>query len=227
MLTKEELRELLNCDEAYRIERTTSISNTDKFCQAICAFSNDMPNSGKKGYLLIGVKDNGTLCGLKATDELNKNISAIRSDGNILPLPIMSVEAFSFDEGDVLVVEVTPSMLMPVRYRGRTYIRVGARKDFATIEEERVLSERASKFYATFDSYPCRNATINDIDTKLFVNDYLPLAIDDEVLINDTRSVKEQMSALHLYDLQHDCPTYAAIILFGKNPTYFLFGNYI
>lgn len=43
----------------YRIERTVSTGNMDKFQEAICAFANDLPGSRKKGYLLIGVLDNG------------------------------------------------------------------------------------------------------------------------------------------------------------------------
>lgn len=82
--------------KTYRVEKTISSTNTDKFSQAICAFSNDMPASGKNGYLIIGANDDGSLSGLKVTDELMKNISAIRSDGNILPLPVMNVEKFSF-----------------------------------------------------------------------------------------------------------------------------------
>lgn len=91
----------------------------DKFCEAICAFVNDMPASRKNGYLIIGAKDNGTIAGLKVDDALLKNIAGSRSDGNILPLPTMSVERVSFPEGDVLIVEVSPSDLPPVRYRGR------------------------------------------------------------------------------------------------------------
>jgi ATP-dependent DNA helicase RecG len=47
------------------------------------------------------------------------------------------------------------------------------------------------------------------------------------VLAQDTRSLKEQLAALRLYDLKNDHPTNAAIILFGKRPEYFLLGNYI
>lgn len=79
----------------------------DKFQEAICAFANDLPNSRKKGYLILGAYDNGTLSGLKVTDALLKKIAAIRSDGNILPLPIMSVERFEYDDGDLLVAEVS------------------------------------------------------------------------------------------------------------------------
>ena len=72
MITKEEVRELLCSTETYRVERTVSTSDMDKFQEAICAFSNDLPNSRKKGYLIIGAHDNGTLSGLKVTDALLK-----------------------------------------------------------------------------------------------------------------------------------------------------------
>ena len=35
------------------------------------------------------------------------------------------------------------------------------------------------------------------------------------------------MASVRLYDCTHDCPTYAAIILFGKNPRYYMPGNYV
>ena len=86
MITREELLLLLDSTETYRVEKTISTTNMDKFCEAICAFANDMPNSKKNGYLLIGVNDDGSRSGLKVTDELLQKISAIRTDGNILPL---------------------------------------------------------------------------------------------------------------------------------------------
>ena len=226
MITKEELLELLQSKETYRVEKTVSTTNKDKFCEAICAFANDMPNSNKPGYLLIGVDDNGKRSGLKVTDALLKSISSIRTEGNILPFPVMNVDYISFEDGDVLVVEVTPSEFPPVRYHGRTYIRIGPRKDKATTQEESMLVERRSANFPTFDTTPCTEATLDDIDTKLFVNEYLPKAIDEEVLAADNRSIKEQMASLRLYNIKYDCPTYAAIILFGKNPKYFLFGDY-
>ena len=154
MIKRDELQTLLVSDETYRIEKTISTTNMDKFCEAICAFSNDMPNGKQNGYLLIGVNDNGSLSGLNVTDELKIKISAVRSDGNILPLPIMNVESFAFEGGDVLVVEVTPSLTPPVRYRGRTHIRIGPRKGVATLCEERILTERASVYYRSFDTTP-------------------------------------------------------------------------
>ena len=92
IMTIEELYELLRSDESYRIERTVSTGNMDKFQKAICAFANDMPGKRQKGYLLIGVYDDGRISGQKVDDTLMKKISGIRSDGNILPLPVMSTE---------------------------------------------------------------------------------------------------------------------------------------
>lgn len=182
MITKEEVSELLRSTETYRVERTVSTGNMDKFCEAICAFANDMPNSRKNGYLIIGANDDGKLVGMKVDDALLKKISGIRSDGNILPLPTMSVDRFVFPEGELLVAEVRPSDLPPVRYRGRAFIRIGPRRDIATEAEERILAERRCSFMATFDATPCLNAKLEDLDVDYIKNSYLPTFLDDETL---------------------------------------------
>ena len=47
MITKDEIQELLRSTETYRVERTTSTGDMDKFQEAICAFAND--NGGNIG----------------------------------------------------------------------------------------------------------------------------------------------------------------------------------
>lgn len=227
MISKEELLQLLKSTETYRIEKTVSIGNMDKFCEAICAFANDMPGSRQNGYLIIGANDDGSLAGLKVDDALMKKISGIRSDGNILPLPVMNVDRFEFPEGDLLVAEVHPSFFTPIRYRGRTFIRIGPRRDFASEEEERILTERRTANMATFDVSPCLRASLDDLQVDKIKAGYLPKAIDPELLEEDKRDIREQLASLGLYDRQHDCPTYAAITLFGKNPKFFLPGFYL
>ncbi len=59
MITKDEIQELLHSTETYRVERTTSTADMDKFQEAICASANDLPNSRKNGYLILGAYDNG------------------------------------------------------------------------------------------------------------------------------------------------------------------------
>lgn len=226
-MTKEEIQKLLYSTETSRIERTVSTGDMDKFQEAICAFSNDMSNSRQNGYLIIGAHDNGTLSGLKVDDNLFKKISGIRSDGNILPIPMMTCERYELEGGDLLIVEVQPSFSTPVRYRGRTFIRIGPRRDIATIDEERILSEKRMSNMATFDASPCYAATIHDIHLDIIKNEYIPKAVSADELEKDTRNIEQQMASLGLYDIEHNSPTNACIVLFGKNPKQFLYGAYL
>lgn len=71
------------------------------------------------------MQDDGKIQGLDVTDELLKNIAAIRTDGNIQPQPSMVVEKASMPEGDIIKIEVQPYVFPPVRYKGRVWIRAG------------------------------------------------------------------------------------------------------
>lgn len=226
MLTEDQLNGLLTNMEADNIERTVSLDNTDKFGQAICAFANDLPNHRQPGYLLIGVRDNGVLSGLTVTDELLKNLGGIRSDGNVLPQPFMNVGKFSLSGGDVAVVEVHPSDLPPVRYKGRVHIRVGPRKGIANEQEERVLTERRVAYARSFDARPCSEAPLDEIALGQF-DAYRREAVDPETIAANHRPVELQLASLRLYDPERACPTHAGILLFGKNPRFFLPGAYV
>ena len=138
----------------------------------------------------MGAYDNGTLSGLKVTVDLLKKIATIRSSGNILPIPVMSVDRYVFPEGELLVAEVTPSMLPPVRYRGRTFIRIGPRRDIATEAEERILAERRTSYMATFDTMPCLAARLAEIDTDLFRTKYLQPLLGKEIVDTDSRPIE-------------------------------------
>jgi len=222
MLSKEKIVELINDRESDRIERTTSVNDTDKFAEAICAFSNDLANHQKPGYLFIGVHNTSCkLSGLKVTDKLLKDIAAIRSDGNILPQPAMTVHSYTFDEGDVIVVEVLPAHFPPVRYKGTIWIRVGPRRGIANEMEERLLTEKRTSNAKTFDERPCFGSTIDDLNINLFKMIYLPKAVSAETLANDNRDIKLQLASLRFYDLVYDCPTNAGILMFGNNVRYF------
>src|ERR1044071_9562622 len=95
MIVEDELIRLLAAGEADRIERTTSVADTDKFSEAVTAFANDLANHRLPGYLVIGVNNAVTPCGLHVTDQLLQNLGALSSDGNIQPLPSLNVAKFS------------------------------------------------------------------------------------------------------------------------------------
>jgi len=226
MLSEEQLINLLSNLEADNIERTVSLSKEDKFGEAICAFANDLPNHKKHGYLIVGVSDKGTPCGLTVTDQLLLTLGAIRSDGNILPQPHMTVTKYSLPDGEIAVVEVAPSDLPPVRYKGRVWIRVGPRKAVANEQEERILTERRVSLARSFDAQPCSEATIDDLALGQF-DSYRRESVAPETIATNHRSIEQQLASLRLFDPDRNCPTYAGILLFGKNPRFYLPGAYV
>lgn len=227
MLTPEELQNILLDLESDHIERAVSTDKTDKFGEAICAFANDFPQHGLPGYLLIGIKDDGSPSGLQVTDRLLQNLATLRSDGNIQPLPALTVQKYVSPngQGEIAVVEVFPSDLPPVRYKGRVWIRVGPRRAMANESEERLLSERRRVRY--FDALPCAESKRTDLSLDLFCLNYLPNAVAPEIIEENQRSTHEQLASLRFYDLTKDCPTYAGLLLFGKDPRRWLPGAYI
>ena len=68
MITEEMVSRLLADMESDLIERTISIKE-DKLGPAVCALSNDFPNHRQPGYILLGVNDDGSLAGMKWSDE--------------------------------------------------------------------------------------------------------------------------------------------------------------
>lgn len=226
-LNREKIQSMLTDLESEQIERTISTTDTDKFAQAICAFSNNLSNSTRSGYLLIGVHDNGLLSGLKANDKLLQSLGGLRSDGNILPQPIMSISVFSYENGDVIVLEIQPSPFPPVRYKGKTWIRVGPRKAVANEMEERILIERRTSNVSTFDIRPSLGIGLTEINQKLFTENYLTLAIDSDLLVEDRRELPEKLASLRFFSPNYNAITNAGLLLFGKDPERYIPGAYI
>lgn len=223
MLSSDELQTLLTDLESDRVERTEATQNTDKFARAVCAFANDMPNHRRPGVLIIGAQDDGKLAGIEVTDRLLQNLAALRSDGNILPLPSIRVYKANLPDGTVAVVEVDPSDLPPVRYKGRVCIRVGPRRADANEQEERILAERRSALAATYDVHPVPDAALADLSLRLFA-EYRTTVVPADVIESNHRSTPEQLASLRFFDARRGVPTVAGILLFGINPTYFLPG---
>ena len=227
MLSTEQLTALITDHESDRVELTTSTTNSDKFGEAICAFANDFPGHAKPGYLIIGVADDGGFAGLSVDDPLLQRLAALRSNVNLEPLPAITIEKHSLPQGDVAVVEVSPSDLPPVRYKGRVWIRVGPTRRGASQQEERVLVERRVAGQRTFDLRPCIGASLEDLGLDIFTNTYLPQAVAPDVLAENSRSIEEQLASLRLYDLAARCPTHAGILLCAADPLRWLPGAWL
>ncbi|MBI1790643.1 MAG: putative DNA binding domain-containing protein [Acidobacteria bacterium] len=226
MPTAEQLERLLSDLESDQVERKESLDK-EKIRQAICAFANDLPGHGSEGFVFVGVTDSGDPAGLPITERLLITLADMRSDGNILPIPSLTVQKATVKGVDIAVVQVHPSDTPPVRFKGQVWIRVGPRRAIATIEEERRLSERRIAGTRTFDFRPCPGATIDDLVAEPFRGEYLPRIVAADVIAENRRSLEEQLASLRFYDIRGGSPTHAGLLVFGRDPLPFVPGAYI
>ena len=111
--------------ESDLVERKESAADGRKIRRNICAFANDLPGNGRAGVVLVGVRDDGSCASLTVDDELLTRLANIHGEGDILPLPSMTVQKRVLNGCEVAVVAVEPAADPPVRYRGRAWVRVG------------------------------------------------------------------------------------------------------
>lgn len=226
MLTDQELKQLLLDGESERVEFKESASDTKKIKQAICAFANDLTNSGKPGVILIGVNDNSACANLNIDDTLLTKLSDIPNN-EITPKPSVTIHVHTHSGCKIVAMIVEPAFAPPVRYKGRVYIRIGASTQVASRDDERHLAERRRANDLPFDHQPAFESDyLNDLNLDFFKKTYLPLAISPDELERNGRTDEQQLTSLRF--LSNDGkPTYGAILSFGKNPLHFVPGAYI
>ncbi|MBI5235787.1 MAG: putative DNA binding domain-containing protein [Deltaproteobacteria bacterium] len=226
MLNDGELTASLQDIESDRVERKASVSDRKEIKQAICAFANDMSNSKMPGVIFIGVHNDGGCSNLPITDELLLMLSDMRSNGNILPFPIMSVQKKMLNGCAMAVIEVEPSDETPVRLDGRVWIRIGPSRRTATSAEERALSEKRRSNNLPFDHRPLKGSSLEELDLDFFKREYLPNAVDRDVLEQNQRTINEQLASVRFLTAD-GIPTVVAMLVIGKDPRKWLPCAYI
>ncbi|WP_297475982.1 ATP-binding protein [Ferrovum sp.] len=229
-LSDQQLEALLNDTESDLTERKKSFRGdvSRKARQVVCAFSNDLPNHNSPGVLFIGAGDDGTPSGEPITDELLLALADMKTDGNILPLPVLSVEKRILKGSEMAIVTVMPSDMPPVKYEGRIWIRTGPRRSLANEQEERILNERRRYKNLPFDIYPIPSARITDISKSVFENEFLPAAFAADVLENNGRTYEERLATCKMIvSPENTTPTVLGLLAIGKSPQDFLPGAYI
>ena len=227
MITETQLKTLLADLESETIERTRAFDKAEKMGQAISAFANDLSGRKKSGYIVLGVENDGKISGKRITDEQLTALGGLKTDGALLPPPAMSIEQLNLPEGDVVIIEVFPSIYPPIRYKGQAWVRVGARKSLATDEDIHILEERRLSFGCRFEEMPCQTARLEDLDISLFQNQYLPRAVQAEIITDDSRSVEEQMASLRFYNRELRVPTNLGVLLFARRPELYIPSAYL
>lgn len=218
-MNDQELEALLKDIESDIVERKESLGGDarDTVRQAICAFANDLPDHRKPGVVFLGARDDGSGTGLPITDELLRTLADMKTDGNILPIPSLSVERRKLTGFDVAVVTVQPSDAPPVQYKGRIWVRTGPRRGIASAQDERILNEKRRHHDLPFDLHPIQHARIDDLNQRLFEEDYLPSAVAADVLERNERSYQQRLATCRMIQsMDQPTPTVTGCLVLGK-----------
>ena len=228
--TDTELEVMLTDLESDRVERKESFKGDapQKVRETVCAFANDLPNYQQASVILIGATDQGAPAGLSITDELLTQLADIKTDGNILPPPTITVTKRILFGVAVAVILVQPADSPPVRYRGRIYIRIGPRRGIATAQDERILNEKRRFRDLPFDAQPVPSAILADLNRRFFEEEYLPSAFAPDILAANERTYEQRLAATKMVAAANSpTPTVVGLLTLGVRTRDFLPGAYV
>jgi ATP-dependent DNA helicase RecG len=225
-----DLERFLEDLESDLVERkeTWSGDAPEKGRQAVCAFANDLPAHRKPGVLFVGVKDDRMPSGLRVTDRLLQILSDIKTDGNILPPPSITVEKRSMHGMDLAVITVQPADAPPVKYKGRIWIRIGPRRGIASPQDERILNEKRRSRDLPFDVQPLPSCPLEMLDQTVFEQEYLPQAFARDILEKNDRSHEQRLAACKMIaSIDDPTPTILGVLVLGKISLDWIPGAYV
>ncbi|MHB1155608.1 MAG: AlbA family DNA-binding domain-containing protein, partial [Phycisphaerales bacterium] len=157
--------------ETDRIEWKLS-TDTDGIYFAVCAFANDLDNTGRPGYVLVGVDPKtGEIRGVGAEnklDEVQQKITNRLRSTKLVPTPSFDVQAERYEGKYLIKVIVEPYPVPPVvMVDGRAWVRQGTTTRLATDADMHRLQERRPERNQPFDIRPLPAAQLSDLGHEL------------------------------------------------------------
>jgi len=165
------------------------------------------------GTIFIGINDRGnvvgTLIGTETFKEWGNTISQ-STEPRIIP----EIEELSREGRTVAAIHIKENPLKPVSVRGRCYRRVGASN--RVMQPHEIAQMHLLSVGSSWDLTPAPNTTFADLDTAK-IADYIRKA--NEAGRRNIVTDESPQTVLQKIGLVHgDIPTWAAILLFGRDP---------
>jgi len=135
------------------------------------------------------------------------------NDWKVSPKPKISIDLLTKNTNNILVIEITPSPF-PTYYDKNMYIRIGSTTRVANAMDIQKVLEQFKN--TSFESSDCLSASIDDIDEELFIL-YQREFIDESIINKNQRSLLQKLSAPSFANIISKYPTYAGLIVCGKN----------
>lgn len=204
-MKKEDVLELIAQGEGETIEFKESYDR--EATETTGAFANT-----KGGKILIGVSDKGHIKGIMTgKDTTNNWVNQISQATD--PCVIPDVQILEIGKKKIGIIEIKEFPIKPISVKGRVYKRVGNSNRVLTPSE--IMKMHFESTGLSWDMMPVQRYEIDDIDFEK-VKDFAEAA-------NKTgrRKIteKDPVDILKKLELvKENKPTWAAILLFGKNP---------
>lgn len=207
-MDEKELLKIIGKGESERVELEESFDKD--VLETTSAFANT-----HGGIIFIGVNDKKGINGVSAGKESMKNWVNEVSQATE-PIVIPEIEKHEVHGKTIVLIKIAESPLKPVSYKGICYLRVGNGNKKLTPKE--ISEMHLQTIGSSWDSYPARDAKIEDIDIER-VENYIRLANE----AGRRKIAEKPLQVLEKLDLiKEGKPTWAAILLFGKEPQRFV-----
>ncbi|SCZ76327.1 RNA-binding domain-containing protein [Acidaminobacter hydrogenoformans] len=207
-----QLLEIVSRGEDSLTQFKENITNQDSLAAEMVAFSNS-----KGGKILIGIKDDGEIGGLKAADirRINQMISNAASQ-SIRPAINPLTENFDHENGLIVVLSIAEGVSKPYMDKnGVIWVKSGSDKRKATSREEIQRIYQVSGLIHA-DETPVNTLTIDDID-QIYFKEFFEKVYEESIEM-DLSSLERLLNNMNLAKGKN--LNIAGALLFAKRPQF-------
>jgi ATP-dependent DNA helicase RecG len=212
-MNSQNLQKLINEGESERLEFKSGDVTPSAIAKVLCAFLN-----ARGGLILIGVRDEGKIVGVKDAPSVSALLSK-ELPKLISPSAPWDIERVEVETGDVLIINVPEGQDQPYVAEGAIYSRRGHRNVAATRDEISNLIQRRTQYSSRWERHIAPGAERDDLRDDL-IAETIRLATLAQRWQGAPNDLDGFLNSVGLLDESE--VTNAAVLLYGKNPTRFL-----
>jgi ATP-dependent DNA helicase RecG len=206
------IKDLIKKGESEQVEFCENL-NEELVAKTVSSFLN-----AEGGQLLLGIKNNGDIKGIKDANQTKENLRKYLLN-NIVPEAPVTISLEVIDDKEILMAEVWGGSKKPYIFSGSIYYRRGDKTVQATSKEISELIHSRQQSEVHWERQPILGAEFNDLDETEIKHTIRQLQ-DSGRGKEMSDNVLEFLSYYGLY--QDGYLTNAAMVLFGKEPTRFI-----
>ena len=180
----------------------------------VCAFLNT-----RGGHILIGCDKKSVLI---HPEELEYHYNSLRKYiyESIVPESLIGIRKEDFHDGQVVLIEVIEGSKKPYSLNNRSYVRIEAETRVADENDMSNLIRSRRRDEYSWERSPVLDATLDDLDINQIKK---TIELTNLMERSSKFSIDEPLQFLSNFQLfRNNQFTNAAIVLFAKDPTYFL-----